>query len=94
MPTHCVRQRRAELMDPAQDRPSAQVDPAIGQHASDTFGRGAHLQVLPDSEQDDVAWEAMASDEADRLARGVTATRATGVNGTTTLVVAVASEIG
>jgi hypothetical protein len=37
-----VRQRWTELLEPAQDRASADVDTAVGQQAGDPFGRRAH----------------------------------------------------
>jgi hypothetical protein len=49
----------AEFLNPAQDRPPADVDPPVGQNAGDAFSRRTQLQVIPDSEQDDVTWEAM-----------------------------------
>jgi hypothetical protein len=54
------RQRRSELLDPAQDCSTAHVNAAIGEHAGDAFGRGTQLQVVANSEQDDVTREAMA----------------------------------
>jgi hypothetical protein len=83
-----------ELLNPAQDRPPAHVNASIRCHTGDAFGRSTHLQVVPDSEGDDVAREAMASDEADGLAGGVAATRTADMNRATTLVAAIASEIG
>jgi hypothetical protein len=53
------RQRRAELLDPTQDCPTAHVDVTAGQDASDAFSRGAQLHVVPNSEQDHVTREAM-----------------------------------
>jgi hypothetical protein len=47
-------------LDPAQDGASADVDTAIGQQASNALGGGTQLQVVPDGEQDDIAWDAMA----------------------------------
>ena len=88
------RQRRSELLNPAEDRPPADVDPPVGKDAGDAFGRGTQLQVVPDSQQDDIQREAMASDEAHGLAAGVAATSTAGVNDPTTLVVAIESEIG
>ena len=84
----------ARTAGPTQNRSAAHVNASIGEYAGDAFGCGTQLQVIPDGEQDDVTWEAMAGDEADGLAGGVTATRTTGVNGATTLVVAIAREIG
>jgi hypothetical protein len=81
MLTNNLGQGWAELLDLAPDRSTADVDAAVGQGAGDAFGCGTQLQVIPDCEQDDAAREAMASDEADRLARGVAATGAAGVNG-------------
>ena len=74
MPTDLVGQRRPELLDPAQDRPRAHVDAAVGQNAGDAFGRSAELQVVPDGQQNDVTWEAMAGHQARRLAGRVAAT--------------------
>jgi len=54
-----IGQRRSELLDPAQDRSAAHVDASIGQDAGDAFGGGAQLQVVANSKQDDVTWEAM-----------------------------------
>jgi len=54
------RQGRSELLDPAQNGSSADIDTAIGKEASNAFGGGTQLQVIPDREQDDVAWETMA----------------------------------
>ena len=51
---------RPELLDPAQDRPTAYVNASIGEDASDAFGCGTQLEVIADGEQDDVAREAMA----------------------------------
>jgi hypothetical protein len=48
-----------KLLDPAQDRSAAHVDPPIGKHAGDAFGSGTQLQVVPNSEQDDVTRETM-----------------------------------
>ena len=53
------RQRRPELLDPTQDRPSAHVNASIREDAGDAFGRGSQLQVIANSEQDDVTREAM-----------------------------------
>jgi L-serine deaminase len=83
-----------ELLNPAQDRPPAHVNASIREPAGDAFSRSTQLQVVPDGEQDDVVREAMASDEADGLSGGVAATRTAGMNGATTLVAAIASEIG
>ena len=47
-----ARQRSPELLDPAQDRPTAHVDAAIGKHASDAFGSSTQLQVVANSEHD------------------------------------------
>jgi hypothetical protein len=60
MTPHFFGQCWTELLNPAQDRPPADVDPPVGQHASDTFGGSTQLQVVPDSEQDDLTWKAMA----------------------------------
>jgi len=48
------------LLDPAQSGSAAHVDASISQHAGDTFGRAAQLQVVPSGKQDDVTREAMA----------------------------------
>ena len=42
---------------------AADVNTAVGQDASDSFGRSFYLQGVPDREQDDVAWEATAERE-------------------------------
>jgi len=54
-----IGQGRSKLLDPAQDRPPAHVDPAVGEHAGDAFGRGTQLEVVADGEQDDVTREAL-----------------------------------
>jgi hypothetical protein len=59
MLAHGSDQRRPELLDPAEDRPAAHVNASIRKHAGDTFGRGTQLEVVPNSEQDDVTREAM-----------------------------------
>jgi hypothetical protein len=57
MLTHGIDQGRPELLDPAQDRPPADVDPAVGEHASDAFGRGTQLEAVADGEHDGVTRE-------------------------------------
>jgi hypothetical protein len=59
MRTNSLGQRRPELLDPAQDRSAADVNAAIREDASDPLGRGAQLQVIPNSRQDDITREAM-----------------------------------
>jgi hypothetical protein len=59
VPADLLGQGRPELLDPAQDRATTHVDASIRQDASDTFGRGTQLQVVPNGEQDDLTWEAM-----------------------------------
>src|SRR5579859_1336606 len=86
VPADLLRQRWAELLDPAQDRPPARVDATVGQDAGDTFGRSAKLQVVADRQQNDVTWKPVTVHQAGRLGRGVAATRAAGVNRATALV--------
>jgi hypothetical protein len=43
MPADGIGQGRPELLDPAQNRPPADVDPPVGQYASDAFSRGTQL---------------------------------------------------
>jgi hypothetical protein len=45
--------------DPTQDCSAAHINPAIGQDAGNAFGRGTQLQVVLNSEQNDVMREAM-----------------------------------
>ncbi len=52
-------QGRPQLLNPAQDRPAPDVNPLIREDASDPLGRDTQLKVVADSEQDDVAREAM-----------------------------------
>jgi hypothetical protein len=87
-------QRRSELLDPAQDRSAAHVDASIGEYTGDAFGRGAQLQVVPNSKQHDVRREAMTGDQAHGLGRRMPATASAGVNNATTLVVAITSQVG
>jgi hypothetical protein len=37
---------RLELLDPTQDRPPADVEPAVGEHAGDAFGIGSRENEL------------------------------------------------
>jgi hypothetical protein len=57
-----------ELLDPEQNRPSAYIDAAISQDAGNALGRGTHLLIAADAQQNDVTPEAMASHQARRLA--------------------------
>jgi len=70
------------------------VGASIRQDASDAFGRGGELQVVPNGEQDDVTREAMTLHQAGRVGRGVPTARAADVNWTTTLIVAIPTDIG
>ena len=88
------RQSRSELLDPTQDRSAAYVHTAIGQETRDALCRGTQLQVVADGEQDDVAWEPMARNKAQRLSRGMPATGRADVDDPATLIVAIASEVG
>ena len=53
-------QGRPERLDPAQARAAADVDAAVSQDASATFGGGAQLEGVADREQNDVPRKAMA----------------------------------
>jgi hypothetical protein len=86
-------QSRAELLDPAQDRPATHVDAAVGQDAGNAFGGGTQLQVVADGQQDHVARETMASHQARRLAGGVSTTGTAGAYGTAALVATVAGQV-
>jgi len=44
MPADGIGQGRPELLDPAQNRPPADVDAAIGEHAGDAFGSSSGLR--------------------------------------------------
>jgi hypothetical protein len=59
MLAHGSGQGRPELLDLAQDRPAAHVNASIREHAGDTFSCGTQLEVVPNSEQDDVTRETM-----------------------------------
>jgi hypothetical protein len=89
-----IGQRRSELLDPAQDRSAAHVDASIDEDAGDALGRGTQLQVVADGEQDDVTREAMACYKTGRLGRGMAATASAGVDDPTTLIAAIASQVG
>jgi hypothetical protein len=89
-----IGQCRSELLDPAQDRSAADVNAAIGEDASDAFGCRTKLQVIANSEQDDVTREAMTRDQARRLGCGMAPAGAAGVDDPATSVAAIASEIG
>src|SRR5262249_31138669 len=93
VPPDLLGQGRAELLDPAQNGPSTDVDAAVGQDAGNALGRGAQLQVVADGQQDNVAREAMAGYQTRRLVRRMAATSTAGAHGATTLVVAVAGQV-
>jgi len=59
MLTNSPRQGWPELLDPSQDRPPTDIDTTIREDASDALGCGTQLEVVPNSEQDDVRREAM-----------------------------------
>ncbi len=59
MLTNSLRQGWIELLDPAQDSSAAHVNASIREDAGDAFGRGTQLEVLPNSEQDDLTREGM-----------------------------------
>jgi len=59
MPPNFFGQGWTELLDPPQDRPTADVDTPVSEDTSDAFGRSTQLQVIANSEQDDVTREAM-----------------------------------
>ena len=88
-----IGQRRPELLDPAQDRPPADVDAAISQNAGNALGRGVQLQVVADGQQDDVTREAMAGNPARRLAGRVAATGTAGAYHTSALIVTIAGQV-
>jgi len=73
-------------------RGTERINPSV--YARDTFGGGTQLQVVADGEKDDVAREAMAGHQARRLTGRVSATRTAGANGTATLIMAIASQVG
>jgi hypothetical protein len=81
------------LLDPAQDRASADVDAAVGQDAGDTLGRGAQLEVITDGQQNDITREAMAGYQARRLTGCVSTTGAADAYGTASLVMAIAGQV-
>src|SRR5207253_10713793 len=92
VPTDLRGQSWPELLDPAQNSPSADVDATVSQNVSDAFGRGAQLQVVADGQQDDVTREAMAGHQARRVAGRVAATGTAGVYPPPALIVTIAGQ--